>query len=210
MFSLTYSEYIDIIRSGLKRETVFIKREPHECMINFYNPEILMLHGANMDIQIVLNMYGCATYMLNYVNKPNTGMSKLLSLADIRKGNPTLKEQLRMLGNRFLNASEFSAQEAVYYILGLPLSSCSRLCQFINTCSPDKRVVLKRQKDLEELPPDSTNIQRTGATITSQTRIAIERELARNPWFRTLKHHTADNRYPCLTSDGSANSLSLF
>ncbi|GBL97742.1 hypothetical protein AVEN_20311-1 [Araneus ventricosus] len=103
-------------------------------MISFYNSELPMLHEANMDLQFITDMYACATYVLNYLNKSNSGMSKLLreAASEIRQGNRSIKDQLRMLGNTFLNASEFSAQEAVYYILALPLSNRSRQCTFIN------------------------------------------------------------------------------
>lgn len=85
-------------------------------------------------------MYSYATYILNYLKKSNSGMSQLLreAVAEIRHGNYTMKEQMRMLGNSFFYASEFSAQKAVFYIMALPLSSSSHHCQFVNTNPREK------------------------------------------------------------------------
>ncbi|GBN05270.1 hypothetical protein AVEN_116397-1 [Araneus ventricosus] len=131
-------------------------------MINFYNSELLMLHEASMDLQFITDMYTCATYVLNYLNKSNSGMCKLLreAASEIRQRNRSIKDQLRMLANTFLNAIEFSAQEAVYYyMLSFPLSNCSRQFTFINSNAPLKLVTtMKSKKELEKLPPMSTDI----------------------------------------------------
>ena len=46
-------------------------------------------------------------------------MSLLMTEAckEARKGNKSLKESVRHIGNKFLNATEVSAQEAAYLIL---------------------------------------------------------------------------------------------
>ena len=153
--------YIKCIRSGLKRPKVMVKRKVHQCMINLFNPELLTLHHGNMDIQYILDAYSCANYVVNYLNKSNRGLSRILrdALSEIRKGNYSIKEKMQLLGNKFLNASEFSAQEAVFYTLPLPLSKLSRQCVFINTSAPEKRIlVVKSKKELECLPPESEDI----------------------------------------------------
>ena len=160
-FNISYSEYVQIVRSGLKSVTTFLKRAPHESMINNYKTDLLLLPEANMDIQYITDMYSCATYVLNYLNKSNAEMSKLLREADIeiKQGNKSMRDQLRLLANCFLNVSEFSAQEAVYYILALPLSSCSCQSEFINTNSPENRIAfLKKQSALKAMNPDSEGI----------------------------------------------------
>lgn len=63
-----------------------------------------------MDIQFVLDVYTCAMYVVSYISKPQKGMSELLRRASI-------KQQVRDIGNAFLNSVEISAQEAVYIIL---------------------------------------------------------------------------------------------
>lgn len=61
------------------------------------------------------------------------------ALSEVRNGY-SIKEKMRFLGNTFLNASEFTAQEAVFYTLPRPLSKFSRKCVFINTNKPEKRI----------------------------------------------------------------------
>ena len=47
-----------------------------------------------------------------------------------------------MIGNKFLNNVEVSAQEAVYLLLHLPLKRCSRQVIFLNTNEPAERVYM--------------------------------------------------------------------
>ncbi len=78
---------------------------------------------------------------------------------EARKGNLDLKKQVRHIGNVFSNAVEVSAQEAVYLVLQMPLTRCTRDVVFINTSPPEERVFLLKPKTvLEELPDDSTEI----------------------------------------------------
>lgn len=46
--------------------------------MNAHNPFILELHRANIDIQYILDAYACCSYRINYINKSNKGISKLL------------------------------------------------------------------------------------------------------------------------------------
>lgn len=114
-----------------------------------------------MDIQSITDRYSCAQYVLNYINKSKRGISKVLfdTLEDLKAGNFDLQTKLKTLANKFINASEFSAQEAVYFVLGIPLSKNSRATVFINTNVPEKRVsVVKGKKDLEKMDENSTNV----------------------------------------------------
>jgi hypothetical protein len=64
-----------------------------------------------------------------------------------------------------LNHVEISAQEAVFYILQLPLKQSSREVIFINTSPPDERVaMLKNHSILQNLPDDSLDEQ-VGYTV---------------------------------------------
>lgn len=62
-------------------------------------------------------------------------MSKLLEIAceEAKSGNTTINNKVRHIGNKFLNAVEVSAQEAVYLVLQMPLRRASREVQFVNT-----------------------------------------------------------------------------
>ena len=66
-------------------------------------------------------------------------MSELLlkACAEAREGNANIKQQVRDIGNKFLNSVEISAQEAVYIILQLPMREFLKkcyICQHISPC----------------------------------------------------------------------------
>lgn len=69
-----------------------------------------------MDIQFVLDPYAAASYIVNYVAKIKSGLSKLLKDAatDIDNGNKSVKDRFRKISNVFLNANLMSAQETAY------------------------------------------------------------------------------------------------
>ena len=95
-----------------------------------------------MDTQFILNIYGCAIYITSYVVKSARSMFKLLKKAcdEAKLRNNNLKQRVRIIGNKFLNNVEVSAQEAVYLLLQLPLKKSSRQVIFINT-SPSAECV---------------------------------------------------------------------
>ena len=153
---LDYDTYILAIRSSLKTATTFIRRSPSEIRVNNYNPACLQAWRANQDIQFILDVYACASYITSYVAKGARGMSDLLRKAceETRLGNSTLKQQVRLIGNKFLNNVEVTAQEAVYLLLQLPLKRSSRQILFVNTNPPDERVYLLKS-NIDKLPDDA-------------------------------------------------------
>jgi hypothetical protein len=124
---LSEQQYIKAIRLSLKNSTLLLKRSPAEIRINCYNPNLLRAWKANMDIQFVLDPYACAVYILSYITKGQRGMSKLLRKAceEAKEGNKNIVSKVRHIGNKFLNAVEISAQEAVYLVLQMPLRRSS-------------------------------------------------------------------------------------
>ena len=160
--NLTVDSYILSIRYSLKRDTLFLKRSPSDIRINMYNKDLLKAWRANLDIQYVLDPYSCAAYILSYITKGQRGMSRLLEKAcqEAKSGNKDLISQVRHIGNKFLNAVEISAQEAVYLTLQLPLRCSSRYVQFINTTIPEERTFLLKPHDqLQDLPNNSNDIE---------------------------------------------------
>ncbi|XP_058983672.1 uncharacterized protein LOC131804637 [Musca domestica] len=154
-------EYLAAIRSSLRKPKIFLKRSFKDRSINAFNSRILKMHKANMDIQFVLDAYACVSYIVNYINKSNRGVSRLLqeTMNEIREGNYSVKQKLQHIGNKFISASEVSAQEAAYNILGMHLSQCSSSDVYVNTLLPEKRVrILKPRQELQNLSPDSTDI----------------------------------------------------
>ena len=159
---MDFEDYIKCIRSSLNAPKVFLKRKPNEMRVNLFNVKVLLAWKANLDIQIVLEPYGCASYIVGYISKSQRGMSAQLDAAakEARKGNLDLKKQVRHIGNVFSNSVEVSAQEAVYLALQIPLTKCTRDIVFINTSTPEERVFLLKPKIvLDELPAESTNIE---------------------------------------------------
>ena len=142
---LTEKDYLLAVRSSLKTPTLFLKRKPSELRINNYNAACVSAWRANLDIQFVLDVYACAMYIVSYISKAQKGMSELLKKAyeEARKGNSSIKQQVRDIGNKFLNNVEVSAQEAVYIVLQLPMRKSSRQVIFNkNTSPPEDRVQL--------------------------------------------------------------------
>ena len=159
---MDFDEYIKCIRSSLKAPKVFLKRKTKDMRINLFNEGILCAWKANLDIQIVLEPYGCASYIVGYISKSQRGMSAQLDAAakEARKGNLDLKKQVRHIGNVFSNCVEVSAQEAVYLDLQIPLTKCTRDIVFVNTSVPEERIfLLKPKAALDELPAESTDIE---------------------------------------------------
>ena len=158
-------DYILAIRASLKCPKIFLKRQPSELRINNYNAACLEAWRANMDIQFVLDVYACAMYIVSYISKAQKGMSELLrnACAEARKGNSTIKQQVRDIGNRFLNSVEISAQEAVYILLHLPMRKSSRQVVFINTCPPKDRVqMLKPFENIKEVDDEDEDVYTSG------------------------------------------------
>ena len=162
---LSYEHYILAVRSSLKSKKLYLKRKPGEICVNNYNPVLLECWRANMDLQYIVDPYACAMYIVSYVAKSQRGMSNLMYNAakEAREGNKDIREQVKHIGNKFLNNVEISAQEAVYYLLQMPLYRSSRDVIFINTSPSDKRsVMLKSHTVIQSLPDDCPDVINEG------------------------------------------------
>ena len=124
---LNLEDYILAVRSSLSSTRLYIKRQVHEIRVNNYNKFLLSCWRANMDIQIVLDPYSCAMYIVTYISKSQRGMSNLLYPAakEAREDNLEIRKQVKSIGHKFLTHVEVSAKEAVYFILQLPLKHSS-------------------------------------------------------------------------------------
>ena len=82
-------DYLNIIRSGIRRPMIFLKRKVNDVWINNFNPWIAKIVNSNMDIQFVVDEYSCASYVAEYVNKTNRGISNLQrDLIELRNKYP--------------------------------------------------------------------------------------------------------------------------
>ena len=163
--NISEEDYTMGIRSSISTTTIFLKRTPLEIRINNYNSLCLEAWKANMDLQFIIDVYACAIYIASYITKTQRGMSELLRNAckEANTGNKTIKEQVRVIGNKFLNSVEISAQEACYLTLQLPLKRSSRQIIFINTSPPEERVILlKPQSQLQNMDDEDEDIECKG------------------------------------------------
>jgi hypothetical protein len=82
-----------------------------------------------MDIQFVLDAYACATYIIDYINESNRGVLKVLTgiVSEIHHGVSTIRDH-------FMTVAD--AQEAVRFLLRLPLSYVSDADVYIPTNPP--------------------------------------------------------------------------
>ena len=78
---MTFEDYIKCIRSSLNAPKVFLKRAPNKMRVNLFNVKIFLAWKANLDIQIVLKPYGCASYVVGNISKSQRGMNALLEAA---------------------------------------------------------------------------------------------------------------------------------
>ncbi|CAH1232472.1 PIF1 [Branchiostoma lanceolatum] len=174
-------EYKQALKLTKSREQIILRRNPSETDINQYNPKILKLWRANMDIQFILDPYSCIMYITSYMLKSERAMSDLLQKVLEESRGEDLKSKLRKVGSAFLNNREVSAQEAVYRLLSLPLQRKSRQVVYVNTATKDKRVsMLKPRHVLESMGDDDDDIFCTSALdrYASRPRVLEEMSLA--------------------------------
>ena len=141
--------------------SIILKRKPADTCVNNFNPTILKIWRANMDIQYVTDPWACAMYILSYIiSKGERQMGKLLTEASKEYGaDDSIRKQRRKVGYVFLSHGEVNVQEAVYRLLSIPLKKSSRQTIFVNTGMPETRVyILKPKREQEDLPNESEDI----------------------------------------------------
>nr|XP_029715674.1 uncharacterized protein LOC109405238 [Aedes albopictus] len=143
----TYEYYLDVLRSSIKRPTIFLKRVMNELWTNPFNPWIAQKLRSNMDLQFILDVYSldCIELIALQEQYPDQDYTALLK-----------KVSLKML-----NSVEMCAQEAAWVLLRLPMSEASRKVQFLPTMWPHERIRSRkqyRQMDEEEINEDSTDV----------------------------------------------------
>ena len=140
---LTESQYMNGLRLMVRSKgpQVFVKRSCADVFINNYNPKLLLLHRANIDVSYVINEYAVAAYILGYLTKGEMGMSKLLKTLDeeAQKFGLSTDEKLKRFSRALDNIREVSIQEICYRTLGLGMCVGSRIVKFINVNKPELR-----------------------------------------------------------------------
>lgn len=129
--------------------------------VNDYNPVLLLLWKANLDIQFISeNSLALAHYVTGYVTKAER--SHMHEIWDEVSSNETLYSKLWSFGIRSLRSRECGLYEASDILLSDHLCEKSQTVQWIATDQPHKRKRRLRNhntlKDLLESNPDSVNI----------------------------------------------------
>ena len=139
---------------------IHLRRLPDSCFVNNYFAVGLEAWEANMDIQPVFNYYKAISYMCSYFSKCETESSVAIKKAVEESQNLNFKERMKKVALAFLSHRQCSVQEAVYQLLPeLWLRKTFPAVTFANTNLPDKRHrVCKSEKELRELPDDSTDV----------------------------------------------------
>lgn len=195
-----YSEYLNVLRAGIARPRIFLRRAIQQKFINNFNPWIAEHLMSNMDIQFILEEYSCAMYVVEYVNKTNRGLSNLhRELIKLRDEYPDMDytQLIRTLGSKMLNAVEISSQEAAWYLLGLNMSEASRKVEYIPTVWPHERFLVRKSKaemDKEQLSDGSSAVWRDTVIDKYQARPA-ELEGVTLAEFVALWYTGPDNQY---------------
>ena len=123
----------EVLRSA---KCYVIKREAGHEFINPYNPTLLCLWNANMDLQFFGSATGTAKYVCSYICKRESyKLRQTLTHVQQRiPGNAPIRSRLKTIGSTFLSHRQLSAQEAAYKMCGLPLRSSSVVVERADVC----------------------------------------------------------------------------
>ena len=141
--STTCLRFLDGISA--KSHFYLLKRHENASYINAYNPVLLDLWNANMDIQMVGSTLGMAYYLTSYLCKPEPGGSlkdTLHSAMSTLPANSTLKKALFKLGGATFSQRKVSIQEALLLMTDHLLKKSSRIVIYIDCKMPEERVYI--------------------------------------------------------------------
>ena len=130
--------------------------------INSYNPDLLRIWKANMDIQYILDAYVCVMYVTSYMTKSEKATGELLKQVIKESRGDDIRTQLRKLGTTFLNNREVSSQESANRLLSLNSKRQSRKVVFINTDPKSERISMtKPLSAIQSLEDDDEDLYLT-------------------------------------------------
>ena len=150
-----------IFRPDDAKPVIRYKRNSEETMISQYNTRLLQCVRSNMNLQFVTSSWDLINYVVGYTCKKEQHISE--HLKDVIKDTDTnmpAKENLKKLGNAFINANEESIQEGIYKTIpDFQLTFCHPEVIFVPASMPTERVgILKRPQDLNLLEDGSEDI----------------------------------------------------
>ncbi|XP_059203438.1 uncharacterized protein LOC131982826 isoform X1 [Centropristis striata] len=139
------------------------KRDPKDCWVNGYNPDLLRAWNANMDIQYVIDDFSCIMYMMSYVSKPEHEMTEFLNsvVQEVRKSDVNKQDEMNQIMQAYAKHREVSAQESVARVCSLPLKKCSRSVIFIQTDEDGMRMSHPMSR-LQNMAADEEDVWMSG------------------------------------------------
>ena len=139
-------------------------------MINPYNPDLLKAWRANMDIQVVGNVYGAAKYVCHYMRKdePEQIKQQIARKLDELPENCSQRQKLFKIGNTLISHRILGAQEAVFCTTGLHLRGSSRSYIFINTNRRGR--LFKSNRELRAMSTGDEDVFNPGPLERCQSR----------------------------------------
>ncbi len=156
---ITEEQYDNVIKIAHRKAHVIYQRKPSEAYINPYNPVILEALEANMDIQIITNIWACIAYITSYITKPEKAMSELMRKAAKEAPEGNLSSHLYHVANAMRKGREVSQHEAIMRLLSIPLRKSNTEVLFVPTDTKENRTrILKPRKVLDSMDEDDKNI----------------------------------------------------
>ncbi|XP_059150287.1 uncharacterized protein LOC131937110 [Physella acuta] len=135
----------EFIRNGGR--ICLLKRGQDDIWVNSYNPTLLKIWGANMDIQPCGSNESIAYYIAKYIAKSEPTELALAirqAIQEIQREDSDVSRKLFKICMRIMNERQVSACECVYRLCHLNVRDSSRKCIFLNTRQPQQRyIVLK-------------------------------------------------------------------
>lgn len=140
------------------REYILKRLNPEDEWINPWNPHILRLWQANMDIQVLTNPVAAAAYLLSYVGKDEKGeLHAVREALQQAPPNATTSHLMIRITQAILSSRQVSKQEAMF---SEPLYFSSRSSIFVPAFPPSKqnRITLPHSVVRRIQDTDSTDI----------------------------------------------------
>ena len=143
------------------RKMYTLPRSPEEIRINNYNPLLLMLWKANMDLQFVGELsLAIAHYVTGYVTKAEK--SNMQDLWQEVSSHSSVYSKLWSFSLRTLCSRECGLYEASDLLLGDHLCGKSKTIKWIDVSQPQnrKRRLMNHSKliEMRKINPNSTTI----------------------------------------------------
>ena len=146
-----YNRYVECLKVSFRGYQIILKRDIDEIFINNYNSEWIRAWNANLDIQLCLDHYAIVTYIMEYLNKDESGTFEFINRALKDSENAPFKEKLKLVKNTFQTHRQIGPSEAVYKLFSAFHMSGSNIgTQFVHSGFRYNQSKMLRQISEEE------------------------------------------------------------